>query len=174
MTLNHGEWRLDVLPPLDAFDERDDNLLEPRSRDRLGYTRVISQRVSIIDNAVHRFLFEPSWHDSFPSQPEMTCFVRRSSRGAVHLLLRHYGHSRSVRTSFPFHIFPLDFLRDMIRPLNPVCQAVGSTARRRETTLGLHSWKDTSTPFILDLCPTVEGEYALSAAGVVSPGEDQR
>ena len=124
----------------------------------------MSPCVLIIDNAVHRFLFEPSWHDSFPSQPEMTCLARRSSQSTVNLLLPHYSHPRSVRISFPFHIFPLDFLPDMIRPLNPVCQAVGSTARRRETTLGLHSWKDTSSLFILSVCPSTKGKYALLEA----------
>ena len=28
--------------------------------------------------------------------------------------------------------------------------------------------------FILGVCPSTEGEYALSAAGLVSPGEDHR
>jgi len=64
VTLDHGKWHLDVLPQLDAFDERDDaiDLLDPRSHGRLGYTRVMSPRVFIIDNAVHRFLFKPCWH----------------------------------------------------------------------------------------------------------------
>jgi len=38
----------------------------------------------------------------------------------------------------------------------------------------LHSGEAWDYIFILGVCPTTEGEYTLSAAGLVSPGEDHR